>query len=155
MPWAYEARHWHKHCLYPTGPWEVGWLVLSGCVCHVAHSLDWLIEHRGAAYLCSWCEWHDQNLGFRVQGPGFGHQLFSCCVALAAISGCISSAEAGSTRLTHVTGLFQGTTLDVMMSPTGAQGLSLPLLLRVGRLFQQHCLWRFSGFTDFVNFRTL
>ena len=32
----------------------------------------------------------------------------------------------------HVTGLFQGTTLDVMMCPTGAQVLSLPLLLQLG-----------------------
>ena len=30
------------------------------------------------------------------------------------------------------TGLFQGTALDVMMSPTGAEGLSLLLLLQLG-----------------------
>ena len=32
----------------------------------------------------------------------------------------------------HVTGLFQSTALAVILSPTGAQGLSLLLLLQLG-----------------------
>ena len=55
----------------------------------------------------------------------------------------------------HVTGLFQGTTLDVMMCPTGAQGLSLPLLLQLGGYSSNTAYEDFSWFPDFVNFRIL
>ena len=61
------------------------------CV-HVAHRLGQCIGHTEGLPICA----HDvndmiQNLGFRVQGPGFGCQFFFYCVALdLAISGCVS-----------------------------------------------------------------
>ena len=56
------------------------------------------------------------------------HSLDTCYLWV-----CLSSLENQvAQNATHVTGLFQGTTLDVMMSTTGAQGLSLLLPLQLG-----------------------
>ena len=83
--------------------------------------------HRGAACLCSWCEWHDPEPGLWDPGTWVWmsvllllHSLGTCYLWV-----CLSSVENQvAQNATHVTGLFQGTTLDIMMSTTGAQGLS-------------------------------
>ena len=131
-----EPRHWHRSPLFVShGSVRVDGSFFEWMCVHVAHRLGQCIGHTEGLPICA----HDvndmiQSLGFWIQGPGFGHQLFSCCVALAlAISGCLSSVENQVAQDdARDTGLFQGTALDVMLSPTGAQGLSLLLLLQLG-----------------------
>ena len=114
--------------------------------------------HRGAAYLCSWCEWHDPEPG--LSGPGtwvWTSALLLLCslgpcylwVYLSSVENQVAQDDA------HVTELFQGTTMNVMLSPTGAQGLSLLLLLQLGGYSSNTAYKDFFLFPDFVNFRIL
>ena len=100
---------------------------------HVAHKLGQCTGHTEGLPICA-CDASDmiQSLGFGIQGPGFGCQLFSCLgtyylwVSLFSVENQVAQDGA------HVTGLFQGTALAVILSSTGAQGLSLLLLLQLG-----------------------
>ena len=131
-----EPRHWHRSPLFVShGSSRVDGSFSELTCAHVAHRLGQCIGHTEGLPICA----HDvdgmiQSLGFWIQGTGFGHRLFSCCVALAlTISGCLSPLlKTRYPKSCSCHRAFPGDSLGCHVSPTGAQGLSLFLLLQLG-----------------------
>ena len=131
-----EPRHWHRSPLFVSnGSVRRDGYISEWMCAHVAHRLGQCIGHTEGLPICA----HDvngmiQSLGFWIQGPGFGHRLFSCCVALTLnISGCLSPLlKTRYTKCCSCHRAFPGHSLGCHVSHTGAQGLSLLLLLQLG-----------------------
>ena len=128
------------------------------CV-HVAHRLGQCIRHTEGLPMCA----HDvndmiQSLGFGIQGPSFGHQLFSYCVALALtitcpqfflVSGSFPMSQLFASGSQSIGASASSSVLPINIHdwfPVGVIGLISLLSNRLLRAFSSTIIWKYQFF---------
>ena len=97
--------------------------------------------HRGAPYVCSWCEWHDPEPGLWDPGTWvwMSALLLLCSLSLGVSLLCW---KPGSTKCSSCHSAFLGHSLGHQIVSHWGSGSVFAYTSVVGQWFQQYCLWR-------------
>ena len=101
--------------------------------------------HRGAAYLCSWCEWHNPEPGLLDPGTWVWTSalLLLCSLGTCYLWVSLLCWKPGSTIWCSWHRAFPGHSLGRHVVSHWGSGSVFASTSAVGRLVQPHCLWRF------------